>query len=178
MAGNRRHTEFFGPDLGRGPFSSNSPPVAAVQIAAAIAQMRAPLLRTDAELQAHADFIRGIADRLFPDIAAAVRFVVGNESSDSLSTQIFDDSGQFALLHCWLADVKGGGETTLAPDAVTWGPEAVVLQTITTRKRYLIVTPSSGALSVSVSYAGDREWYWAVSRAGRVFYSSELDFDA
>lgn len=177
MAENRRHTEFFGPDLGRGPFSSNSPPVAAVQIAVAIAQMRTPLLRTDAELESHADFIRALADRLFPDIATNVRFVVGTDVSDSISTQIFDDSGQYSLLHCWLADAKGGGETILAPDSVTWGPETVVLETITAKKRFLIVTPASGVSTVTVSYTSDQEWYWAASRGGRVFYSSQLDFD-
>jgi len=179
MAENRRHLDFFGPDLSRGPFSSNSPLVAGVQIATALAQLRSPLLRSDSEIEAHVDFIRALADRLFPDFASQVRLTVGAEdASDNIVTQIVDNSGAYSLLHCWLADAKGGGETTLAPDAVTWGAEAVVLETITTKKRYLILTPTTSLVNVTVNYAGDRTWYWAVERNGRVNYSNALDFDS
>ncbi len=51
-----------------------------------------------------------------------------------------------------------------------------MLATLTTRKRYLIVTPASGAFSASLSYTGDYTWYWAVERNGRVVYSNALNF--
>jgi hypothetical protein len=176
-ASNRRHVEFFGPDLGRGPFSSNSPPVAAVQIAAALAQVRAPLLRSDSEIEAHVDFIRALADRLFPDFASQIRFNVGAEdASDNILTQILDDSGQYSLLECWLADAKGGGVSTVDPVSVTWGAEAVVLQTIVTRRHFKIIGPTTGLINATVKYLGDHTYYWAVARQGRVYYSSGLDF--
>ncbi len=176
MAFERRHIEFFGTDLGRGPVLSGAPEVAAVQVAAALAQLRTPLLRSDSDLEAHTLFIRSLADKLFPDLASSITLEVGGEVADAISTNFIDNSGAYSLLHCWLADAKGGGETVLAPDSVTWSGNAVVLATLTTRKRYMIVTPTSGVISASISYTGDYTWYWAVERNGRVVYSNALNF--
>lgn len=172
----RRHVEHFGPDFSRGPFSSSDPEVAAVQIASAIAQLRAPVLRSDSEIQAHAEFVRDLADRLFPDHASQIRFDIGDESSDSILTYIHENSGGHALLHCWLADSAGGGETATAPDSVTWGGGAVVLETITANKRYLVLTPTAGVITATVSYTGAASWRIGVSRNGRVYYSTALTF--
>ena len=168
--------DFFGPLLARGPFISNSPPVAAVQLATLLAQLRAPLLRADADIESHADFIRALADRLMPDFAAAIELDVLPEAADAIATSIRTDINQVSLLHCWLADSSGGGETALAPDSVTW-TTGVVLQEITAKKRYLVLTPGTGQAAASVGYAGNRTWYWGVMRHGRVFYSSALDFN-
>lgn len=173
---NLAHTEFFGPDLGRGPFAAHRLETAAVQIATALAQLRTPLTRSDADIQAHADFIRNLADRLAPDYAVAVAFDVQPESGNTIVTSIRTALAAYSLLYCWLADTPGGGETTTAPDSVTWN-EGVVLQTITANKRYLVITPTTGVASVTVGHAGDRTWYWAVSRLGRVFYSPSVNFD-
>lgn len=170
-----RHMELFGPDLGRGPFAVNSIETAAIQIATAIAQLRTPITRADADIQAHADFIRGIADRLAPDYAAAVAFTVGAEVSDFVQTSVRLSLPAFSLLECWLADSNGGGETATAPDDVTWNT-GVVLETITANKRYRIITPSTGVANVTVGYTGAKTWRWAVSRLGRVFYSTTLFF--
>ena len=177
MPRERRHVEFFGPDLARGPVLSGSPPVAAVQIATALAQLRVPLLRSDTEIESHAEFIRALADKLFPDFAADIRMDVGEESANTIDTQIRVETGTYTLLHCWLADSKGGGETSLAPDSVTWN-SGTVLETVTANKRFLIVTPATGVANVTVGYSGDNTWYWAVARYGRVYYSSSLNFDA
>lgn len=168
-------TEFFGPDLGRGPFASQRIETAVIQIATALAQLRAPLARSDTDLQSHADFIRDLADRLAPDYAAQITFNVGSESSDNVQTSIRTALGTYSLLHCWLADSAGGGESGTAPASVTWNT-GVVLQTITANKRYLILTPSTGVADVTVNYAGVKTWYWAVSRYGRAFYSSQVRF--
>ena len=103
MAEQRRHMELFGPDLSRGPFTSNSPTVAAVQIATLLAQLRVPLLRSDTEIEAHADFIRSLADRLMPDAAQAIHLAVGPEISNDIFTTIREDSSERSLLHCWLS---------------------------------------------------------------------------
>ncbi len=174
MAGER--LEFFGPELSKGPFTSNSPPVAAVQMATALAQLRAPLSRADADIQGHADFIRGLADRLMPDFAASVRLDVNAEVSDTIETTIRAENGDYSLMHCWLADTAGGGETAVAPDSVSWSG-GVVLQEITVRKRYLIITPTTGIATATVGYSGNRTWYWGAMRSGRVFYSAAVDFN-
>lgn len=176
MPDNRRHTEFFGPDLSRGPFLSGSAPVAAVQLAALIAQLRAPLTRSQTDIEDHADFIRSLADRLFPDTAAQIGLEVGVEAANKIATTIYDYSGTYSVLRAWLADAKGGGETSVAPTSVTFSG-ATVIQTITPGKQYVIVTPASGVATVTVDYSGDRTWYWAFARTGRVFYSSAVNFD-
>ena len=176
MPKERRHVEWFGPDLARGPVLSGSPPVAAMQIATALAQLRVPLSRADSDIESHAEFIRSLADKLFPDYAADIRMDVSDEVSDAIATQIRVETATYSLLHCWLADSKGGGETSLAPAAVTWNT-GIVLQTVTTKKQYLILVPSTGVVSVTVSYTGDWSWYWAAARHGRVYYSSALNFD-
>jgi hypothetical protein len=170
------HTEFFGPDLGRGPFAAHRTETAAIQIATALAQVRSPMLRDDADIQAHADFIRGLADRLAPDFAAAISFDVGEEISDKITTSIRTALGAPSLLQCWLADSIGGGESATAPDNIVWN-EGVVLETVTALKRFLIVTPSTGVASPRVDYTGNHTWYWAVARYGRVYYSPSVNFD-
>ncbi len=175
MAIQRRHTEWFGPDFARGPVLSGAPEVAAVQIAAALAQLRIPLRRSDSELQTHADFIRNLADRLFPDLAGPVALSVGSEQSDQVTTQITDNSGNYSLVQMWLADNIGGGETATAPDSVSFSG-AVVLETVTPNVRFWVITPKTGLANVTVSYAGSKVWYWAAARQGRIVYSSKLDF--
>lgn len=170
------HVEFFGPDLGRGPFAAHRIETAAVQIAAALAQIRAPVSRGDAELQAHADFIRDLADRLAPDWAAQVITDVGAEALNSIQTTIRLSVGTYSLIECWVADTIGGGETTLAPDSISWSG-GIVLQQVTAKKHYLIIVPPTGVATATVSYAGDRTWYWAISRHARVYYSSAMNFD-
>ena len=175
MADSRRQTEFFGPDLGRGPFSSNSPAVAAIQIATAIAQLRAPLSRAESDVLAHAEFIRVLADRLFPDFAEQIRIDVSVESSNSVICTIREDSGTNSLLHVWLADAKGGGESAVTPTGVNWSG-ATILETITASKRWQVVTPTNGVATVTVNFGGDHTWYLAVARHGRVYYSNALNF--
>lgn len=172
---NARHTEFFGPDLGRGPFSSQRIETSALQIAVALAQIRAPLTRSDDDLRAHADFIRALADRLAPDWAAQVTLTVGDEVSNTVTTTIIVPTGAYSLLDCWLSDEPGGGLTATAPLSVTFNP-GVVLETVVANKRYLVITPSTGVISATVTFATARSWYWAVSRYARVYYSARLSF--
>lgn len=176
MASEGRHVEFFGPDLARGPVLSGSPAVAGVQVATQLAQLRVPLLRSDTEIESHAEFIRSLADKLFPDYAAGIKFDVSSEVSNEIDTQICVDTSNYTLLRLWLAESKGGGESAFTPTSVTFN-SGVVLQTITSKKHYLVVAPTTGVVSVTVNYTGDRTWYWAAARHGRVYYSSALDFD-
>lgn len=172
-----RHVEFFGPDLARGPVLSGSPPVAAVQIATQLAQLRVPLSRDDSVIESHAEFIRSLADKLFPDYAAGIRFDVGEEVSDEIVTQIRVDSSNYTLLRLWLADSKGGGVSATTPSNVTFN-SGVVLQTITSKKHYLVIAPTTGIVSATVDYNGDQTWYWAAAQQGRAYYSTALNFDA
>lgn len=172
---NTRHTEFLGPDLGRGPFAAHRTETAVIQIAAALAQPRAPLSRSDAELQAHADFIRNLADRLAPDLAVALSFTVGNEVSNNIQTSIRTAVATYSLLDCWLADNLGGGLSPVTPASVTWN-SGTVLETIVSDKRFLVITTSTGVADVTVNYSGTRTWRWAVTRLGRIFYSNTLSF--
>ncbi|MCA9245179.1 MAG: hypothetical protein KDA32_14565 [Phycisphaerales bacterium] len=176
MPTNRRHTEFFGPDLGRGPFSSNNAAVASVQIATALAQLHTPLLRDTTEILDHASFIRSLADTLFPDQASAIRFNVGDEDSDAIEVTIYDDSRQYSLLHVWLADDTGKGETVTTPSEVTW-PGGAILETITLRKRYFIISPNTGVVSVTIKYTGAHDYRLAVARNGRIYYSPLIRFE-
>lgn len=177
MPSERRHLEFFGPDLARGPVLSGAAPVAAVQVAAALAQLRTPLLRSDDALMDHASFIRTLADILFPDDATMIQVQAGSMSSGVIDTLIRTPVGFRSLLYCWLADFVGGPETALAPDAVEW-TQGTVLETTTVRKRYLVITPPTGVTTVRVTYFGDRTWYWAATRLGRVYFSNALNFVA
>lgn len=175
MSDTRRHLELFGPDLARGPVLSGSPQTAAVQIAAAIAQLRAPLKRSDDDIRAHADFIRELAERLFPDWATQIVSTVGALSGRSIATTILAPTGGNSLLTCWLADTTGGGLTSTAPDTVTWN-SGVVVQEVVTKKLYLVVTPDTGTAQVTVTHNPSRNYRWALARTGRVYYSSLLVF--
>lgn len=172
---NQRHMELFGPDLGRGPFSPNRLEAAAVQIATALAQARAPLSRSDEELLAHGDFIRRLADRLAPDYAAFVAVDVEAENSNRIITHFRTALMAWSLLELWLADGEGGGETAFPPTAVTFSV-GTVLETITERKHYRVLTSGTGVITATVEFTGRTEWRWAVTRLGRVYYSDELRF--
>lgn len=170
-----RHMEFFGPDLARGPFSSQRIETSALQIATALAQLRVPLARADVDLRSHADFIRELADRLAPDWAAQIALDVGSEAGDTIHTTIRAAIGSYSLLDCWLADEIGGGVTGTAPASVTFN-SGTVLETIVANKRFLVITPTTGVIEVAVNYGGAKTWRWAVSRYARVYYSSALTF--
>ena len=169
------HTEFFGPDLGRGPFAAYRIETAAVQIATALAQVRAPLTRSDDDLLSHATFIRELADHLAPDWAAQISIDISDENLNIINTTIRAAVGTYSLLDCWLCDDTGGGLTSGAPATVTFST-GTILETVVTRKRYIVITPANGVVNVSVGYTGVRSWRWAVSRYGRVYYSNVLDF--
>ncbi len=172
---NERHTEFFGPDLGRGPFSSQRIETSALQIATALAQVRAPLGRSEDELRGHVDFIRELADRLAPDYATTTSLAVGAEVADTIQTTLRTGVAGYSLLECWLADSPGGERTTVSPTAVAF-TTGVVLQTIEPGKHFRVITGTAGLVTVSVSYAGVKDWYWAVTRLGVVAYSPRLHF--
>lgn len=168
-----RHTEFFGPDFARGPFAGGRLDVTALQVATQLSQLRAPLLRSDTDIQAHADFIQDLAERLAPDQYSAVRISVGDELLDTIITSFLVAAPGYSLMDLWLADAPGGGLTTTTPTSVTWSA-GVVLQEIVTRKQYRIITTGTGIATVTVTYSSPRVWYWACSRGSRVFYSSQL----
>lgn len=172
---NVRHTEFFGPDLARGPFAASRMDAAALQIATALAQLRAPLLRSDSDILAHADFIRQLADRIAPDFAAYVALDASSEASNVVRTSIRTAVNTWSLLDCWLADTPGGGITITTPTAVSF-TSGVILQTVLDRRRYLVLTTENGTADVAISYSGTKTWYWAVNRYGRVYYSDALRF--
>ncbi len=172
---NGRHTEFFGPDLGRGPFSSTRIETAALQIATALAQLRAPVSRSDDDLRAHVNYIRELADRLAPDWAAQIALDVGPHAGGAIQTTIRAAIGAYSLLDCWLADTTGGPVSSTAPDSVIFASGAV-LETLEPNKRFLVIAPTTGVVDVTVTYAGVKTWRWAVSRYARVYYSSALSF--
>lgn len=172
---NQRHTEFFGPDLGRGPFTPHRIETAALQIATALAQIRAPLSRSDDDVRAHITFIRELADRLAPDWAAQIDIDVGEESANIIVSSIRAVTGTYSLLEIWLADAPGGGVTTLQPGGTTW-QSGVVLETVVANRHWRLVTPHTGVAQLSVTYSGVKDWYLAIARQGRVYYSSKLNF--
>lgn len=172
---NMRHTEYFGPDLGRGPFSSQRIETSALQIATAIAQLRAPLSRSDADVLAHGDFIRQLADRLAPDYATYISYTVGAKVGYNITTNIRTALATSNVLECWLADSNGGGPTSYPPSSVTWNV-GTVLHTITTLKHWRILTPTTGVIDVTVNQPSYAAYYWAITRGGRVIYTSKLQF--
>ena len=170
-----RHMEFFEPDLGRGPFSSQRIETTAVQIAAALAQIRAPLSRSDDDLRAHASFIRELSDRIVPDWAAALTFTVDPVVGETVHTTILAPTGNYSLLSCWLSDTSGGGLTPTTPANVVFNT-GTVIQTIAANRHFLVLTSASGLIDVTVTYIGAKSWYWAVTRWGRVYYSPRVYF--
>jgi len=172
---NQRHLEWFGADLGRGPFSAGRMEVAVLQIAAALAQVRAPLARNDADLLSHGDFIRQLADRLAPDYAAYLSIDVGGETGNAIRSTFRTALPAVSLLDCWLADAVGGGLTGTEPDSVSVNV-GTLLQTVVSKKRFLVLTTGAGVADLTVSYSGTKNWYWAVTRLGRVSYSDRLQF--
>ncbi len=173
---NQRHMEFFGPDLGRGPFAPSYLETAAVQIATALAQLRAPIRRSDDDILDHGDFIRQLADRIAPDYAAFVDLGVSPKVGQTIQSTFRVILRTNSLLECWLADDIGGGVTSVTPTSVTFHT-GVVLRTITPLKHYIVLTSESGIVDVNVEYNSVHTWRWGVTRHGRVFYSAQLDFD-
>lgn len=172
---NQRHTEFFGPDLARGPFASSRVDVAALQIATALAQLRAPVSRDDDSLLSHGDFVRQLADRIAPDHAAYLAIGVSPEVSNTIQVTFHTAINGHSLLECWLADDIGGGVTGGAPSSVTV-TTGTLLTTLTANKHLRVMTNDVGIATLDVSYAGSNTWFCAVSRYARVFYSDALYF--
>lgn len=174
---NERHTEWFGADLARGPFSASYMDTAAVQIATALAQLRTPVSRADADLLAHGDFIRQLADRIAPDYAAYVDMESTPEVSNDIRVDIRTALSSYSIFDCWLADTIGGGLSNYTGATVTF-PTGTILQQIVTNRHFRVITSANGLLTVNINYTSTRNWYLAVARHGRVYYSSQLRFYA
>lgn len=169
-----RHTEFFGPDFARGPFGSSNLQVTAMQIATAIAQLRAPVDRSADAITAHADYVRSLAERLVPEMATFVSTSI-TAGAFGLTTTFRANYPSRVLLRVWLADSEGGGETNNAPDYVDW-VSGTVLEEVTPKKQYVITTDNAGVAAVTIDNAAAATWYWGVVRSAAVFYAGPLTF--
>lgn len=170
-----RHTEYFGPDYGRGPFASSNPETAAIQIASALAQLRVPIQRDDDAIRAHAEFIRELAEQLVPEMATFVQVTVG-ESDLGRTVTFRVNPPQRVLLRVWLADSYGGGQTNMAADSIIWITGTIV-QTVWEHAHYIIATDGAGLASATIIESGPAEWYWGVARGARVFYAGPMVFE-
>lgn len=167
--------EMLGPETGRGPFSSQDPVASAMQLATMIAQMRVPQSRLDADIQAHVDFIRDLADRLCPDFAVQLRFAVGAEVADTVYVSLIAPTGEYSLIDLWLSDAVGGGVTGTTAAAVTFNI-GTVIETVVDKKHYRVLTSSIGVVGFTISYTSAKNWYIAATRQGRVWYSGQVHF--
>jgi len=175
MPTNDRHTEFFGPDFARGPFGSSNLDVAAISIAAAIAQVRAPLTRDDTEISDHAQFVRDLADIIAPETATFISIDFTPVTGGGTIVTFRANTLNRVLLRAWLADDYGGGVSNATPDDVTWDT-GVELQNIdSSDKHFLVVTNNVGVAQAFVSVSSETDWYWGVARGSRVFYTGQMN---
>lgn len=174
MSSTDRHTEFFGPDFARGPFASSNLDTAAIQIAAAIAQVRAPLTRDDTEISNHAQYIRDLADIIAPETATFVSISFAEDLSSGTIVTFRTNTTRSVLLRLWLADDIGGGVSNGTPSQVFWD-SGVVLEEVVTRKHWVIATNTVGVAQALVRTSTELNWYWGVARGSRVFYSSQMN---
>ncbi len=174
MPGNRRHLEWFGPDLLRAPALSGIAPVAAVQIATALAQLRAPLRRDDSAIEEHADFIRRLAEVLFPDHASAFTLSVNPRLGRTIETHVLPPRGTTTLAHAWLADEDGAPPSSSTPDEIEFLEGHVVHSP--SPGLFLMLAPESGLVRIRVRSTTSATWRWAVSAGGRAYYSQQLVF--
>ncbi len=165
----------YGPDTGRGPFTSVEVETASLQLATILAQMRAPKGRLDADVQSHADFIRNLADRLCPDFAAQLSIEVFAESANTVHVIITAPTGTYSLIDVWLADAIGGGLTGTAATTVTFNL-GTILQTVVDKKHYRVLTTVAGVIDITLGYASAHDWYLGITRYGRVWYSDQVHF--
>ncbi len=169
-----RHTEFFGPDLARGPFSSSQLETSAVQIATALAQLRAPLVRRDSDILAHADFIRDLADRLAPAAASFVRVSV-NTIAGGFTLSLRANVERSTLLHAWVASAWGGAVVDATPAVADW-TSGSVMHEFADRKHWIVLTDADGTAKLNLLDGGSQNWYLAVARGANVFYAGPLNF--
>jgi hypothetical protein len=173
MPNTDRHTEFFGPDFARGPFAGSNLDTASIQIAAAIAQVRAPLARDDSEISAHAQYIRDLADIIAPETAT---FVNVSSEPDAFSGTIITfraNTNSPVLMRFWLADVYGGGISNESPADVYW-QDGNVLQSLDNDRQFIFTTNTSGIASLLIESVSSTYWYLGVARGSRVFYTGQI----
>lgn len=177
MPNTDRHTEFFGPDFARGPFGSSNLETAAISIATAIAQIRAPLTRDDTEISHHAQFIRDLADIIAPDTATYVSVSFSQELGSGTTATFRANSTRPVLLRLWLADEQGGGVSNASPSGAFWTSGFVIDPVNDDDKHWVVVTNPTGVATVLITAASETSWYWGVARGSRVFYSSEMNVE-
>ncbi|MBN2445407.1 MAG: hypothetical protein JXO22_01680 [Phycisphaerae bacterium] len=171
---NDRHTEFFGADLARGPFSASYLETSIVQIATALAQLRTPVERDDNALLSHADFIRTLADRLAPDVSDYVSASTTDGPVGCITTFRANATTR-TLLRVWLADSYGDGPSSTGADTVVW-LSGLVVQEIDYNGHYVIMTDSTGIASVLLDHGSSASFYWGVARGSRVFFAGPVSF--
>ena len=171
---NDRHTEFFGADLARGPFSASYLETSVVQIATALSQLRTPVARDDDALLDHADFIRSLADHLAPDVANYVSVSTADGPVGRVSTFRANATTR-TLLRVWLADSYGGAPSDDGIDTILW-LSGTVVEEIEYGTQYVIMTDSDGIASVMLDHGSSATFYWGVARGSRVFYAGPVNF--
>ncbi len=165
----------YGPEIGRGPFTSTKTQTTSLQLAMILAQMRAPKSGDDADIEAHADFIRDLADRLCPDFECQLSIQVFPEAYDTVRVIITAPTGTYSLLDIWLADIVGGGITSTPVTGVTFAL-GTILQTVVSLKNYRVLTTAAGVVDMTIEYTAARNWYVGIMRRGRPWYSAQVHF--
>jgi hypothetical protein len=111
-----------------------------------------------------------------------LQFVVSGESSNlnTVMVQVQDARGNAIsnrfLLEAWLSDTAYGGETPTAPDTGATWVTGTLLEELSVRKRWSVMTNSSGQAALTLTETGQHVWYLNVAINGRVMCSNGISF--
>jgi len=123
----------------------------------------------------------------FANVLGTPTFTVGGEAADTIvvTVQLNDINGTATafktLVHVWLSDAAAGAITGTGPSGTVaiGSTSGVIVETVTSKKVYNIITGASGEFKLSIGEAGAATWYLNVALAdGRVFSSGAITFAA
>jgi hypothetical protein len=116
------------------------------------------------------------------DLVPKVTISVGQESGNTIAVtiQVQDCQGNNNanrfLGHAWLSNSQYGSETSTAPSGTVSWTSGTQLAEITAKKRWSVITNSSGQAVLSIGESGSATWYLNVEIDGRVYAGSAITF--
>lgn len=116
------------------------------------------------------------------DYLPIISISVGAESSDiilvtaQVQSILSNNSSHNFVLRAWLSDTESGGETGTEPDGTVSWTTGTTLETVTAKKRWKVITNSSGAAVLSIENTTTDTWYLNIELDGRVWVSDGIAF--
>lgn len=127
---------------------------------------------------------RKMLDTRDASLPGNIGFTIGAEAAAirvtaQLKTLEDENPSEKKVVEAWLSDAAGGALCGTAPSGtVVIGTKGVIIEALTAKLHFNIITDATGAFDLDITEAGAKDLYLNVAWNGRVFSSAKITFTA